>query len=108
MSIEKTTKLTPNLKRLLIECMSTVHINRARATSVPPGEFGLAGAIAAGLVAGGKNQMAADAEQARVMVNAGLSALRMAGEPNPYKDATDEEIAGAILDAIAKKGTVAS
>lgn len=86
-------KLTPSVKRLLIEFMAKRQVDRAK-TKRELGEFGLAAAVAADIADGG---LAKDGAGALADVNACLLAVRNAGEPNPFKDSTDEDIVAAIL-----------
>lgn len=93
--ISKTDKLTPSVKRLLIEFMAKHQIDRVGAS---------VGAIAADILAGGLGK---SSEVALTDLNAAIDVLRNAadapGDPNPFRDATDEEIAAGILDRLAER-----
>lgn len=93
--ISKTDKLTPNVKRLLIEFMAKHQVDRVGAD---------VGAIAADILAGGLGK---SSEAALADLNAAIHALRTApdgyNDPNPFRNATDEEIATGILDRLAER-----
>lgn len=50
-----------------------------------------------------KKKISAGFQSARSWVAAVIKAVRLAGEPNPFKDADDETIAGEILKRIEEK-----
>jgi len=50
-----------------------------------------------------KESIAAGARSASAWTEAAIQAIRLAGEPNPWKNADDEEIAGELLRIIAEK-----
>lgn len=89
--IAKTDKLTPSVKRLLIEFMTKRQVDRVGSN---------VGAIAADILAGGLGK---SADEALADVNMAIDACRAAADPNPFKDARDEEIASAILDRLAER-----
>jgi hypothetical protein len=81
----------PNVKRLICHKMSL--------QMVPPG--GGAGAAIASLMKPGN--IGVQAREATKWVEAAISLVRAAAEPNPYKTMTDEDIAGEILKGIEAK-----
>jgi len=83
----------PSVKKLIASKMSR--------DAVPSGG-GLADAIA---FLTDSEKIRSGAKKATEWVNAAIQAVRDAAEPNPYKNADDETIAGMILKQIeAKKG----
>lgn len=83
-------KQGPNVKKLIAHKMSLLMI--------PPGtKEGLATAIDALTKPGNIGKVAKEATQ---WVEAALFAIRNAKEPNPWKNADDETIAGEILQKI--------
>jgi hypothetical protein len=50
-----------------------------------------------------RESIAAGARAATEWTKAALEAIRQAGEPNPWKDASDEEIAGELLRRIEER-----
>lgn len=87
----KTDKLTPSVKRLLIEFMAKRQTDRCGAD---------VGSIAADIVNGG---LATTSKLAFDDLNAALDAVRHAAPPNPFKDSTDEEIASSILERLRER-----
>lgn len=82
----------PNVKRLIIKRMCL--------NAVPQGG-GLADAIS--FLTQPENMIQSSREAAR-WVEAAIQAVRLAAEPNPWKNASDEEIAGEILLRISASG----
>jgi hypothetical protein len=82
----------PNVRRLITR--------KASLLMVPYGSGGLATAIAALAKPG---NIVAKTRQATAFVRHAIAAVRMAAEPNPYKTADDEVIAGVILEEIEKQ-----
>lgn len=81
----------PNLKKLIIRKWS--------GDAVPPGG-GFADAINAIIVPGA---MLEGWRKSAAWCDAAILAIRNAGEPNPWKTATEEEIAGEILRKISER-----
>lgn len=50
-----------------------------------------------------KDSITQGAKAAAVWVRTACEVVRKAGEPNPWKESTDEEIAGYLLSEIARK-----
>lgn len=82
-----------NVKKLIAHKMSLIMI--------PPGcGNGLATGIAALMKPGNVGTVAREATQ---WVEVAIAAVRQAGEPNPWKTASDEDIAAEILRQIEEK-----
>ena len=79
----------PNVKRLIAHKMVK--------DLTPPGSS--IGTVAAAIVQGG---IGPAAKAATEWVEQALAVVRQAAEPNPWKTATDEDIAGHILSKIPK------
>lgn len=94
--IAKTDKLTPSLKRLLIEFMAKRQTDRYGSS---------VGEIAASIANGG---LAKSAEGALDDLNVALKAVRNAVKPNQFSNATDEEIAAAILEQLKQRRATAT
>lgn len=82
--------MTPNVRRLMIYRMS--------ALAVPSGG-GLSDGLAFFTDNGKRKRIMADAEK---WTRDAIAAVAKAGEPNPWKSATDEEIAAEILRRMEK------
>jgi hypothetical protein len=81
----------PNVKKLIIHKMSL--------DAIPPG-----GGVADGLkFFTDKERISKTIRESDEWVKQALLAVRNAGEPNPFKNATDEDIAGEILRKIEDK-----
>lgn len=50
-----------------------------------------------------KGRLVKSSRDAKEWVDAAITAIRLAADPNPWRDSTDEEIAGVILDKIAAR-----
>ncbi len=85
-------KLTPNIKALLSERWSQITSDRAGHAG---GDWGKVTAVAARLTEPGAFQ--GDLNEAKTWVEAAIKSVRLAAEPNPWKAATDEEIAGEVM-----------
>ena len=93
MSDQPTIKLTPNLKELVWHLMSL--------DAVPPGsKNGLSSAVEFILTPG---KMSESFRNSIIRARNICMAIRQAGEPNPWKDATDEEIAGEVMRKMKEK-----
>ena len=89
--IDRDTKLTPNVKRLLLE--------RVSIEAVPNG-----GGLNAGLTfLSSKENITAGFSAALEWVNQALIAVRNAAAPNPFASASDEEIATELMCQIIDK-----
>lgn len=86
----------PNVKKLIAHKMSLL--------MVPPGTGKGALAVAVGAMVKPGN-VAAVAREATAWVELAIAAVRQAAEPNPWKHADDEAIAGKILDEVEKRKT---
>jgi hypothetical protein len=83
--------LIPNVKKLIIHKVSM--------EAIPKG-----GGVADGLkFLTDKERISKTVHAADQWVKDVIAAVRKAGEPNPFKDATDEEIAGEILRKVDEK-----
>jgi hypothetical protein len=74
-------------------------ITRKAAIIMVPSGGGVAAAV--GAIVGGRLFLAM--REAQAWVKLAIEAVRTAAEPNPWKNATDEEIAGEILKGIEAK-----
>lgn len=84
-------KLTPNIKKLII--------HKSSMDAIPPG-----GDIADGVkFLTEPGRLVKSMRDSSEWVDAVILAVRYAGEPNPWKSASDEEIAGEILRRIEKR-----
>jgi hypothetical protein len=84
-------KLGPHVKRLLSYKMAK--------DAIPDG-----GGFADGVkFLSSKESIVAGFQSATEWIKAALLAVRQAGEPNPWKDATDEEIAAHIIERLEKR-----
>ena len=81
----------PNVKKLISQRMAVIAI---------PSGGGLADGIK---FLSSKESIVSGAKEAVKWVADAISAIRGAGEPNPWKAATDEEIAAEVLRKIAAK-----
>lgn len=81
----------PNVNRLLIERMSL--------EAVPPGG-GIDSAIK---FLSSKDSIINGVRSAKKWVEDAIQAVRLASGPNPWRDASDEEIAGEILRQVEEK-----
>ena len=78
----------PNVKKLVIYKISR--------DAIPDG-----GGVAAGIgFLSDKNRVADGVRKATKWVDAAIAAVKLAAEPNPWKDADEEAIAGEILRKI--------
>lgn len=84
-------KIGPNFKKLMILRMSN--------EAVPPG----GGLISALSFLSSKNSMMDGIRAANNWTEDSILMIRMASEPNPWKDADDEAIAGEILRRVEEK-----
>ena len=75
----------PNVKKLIFQKMST--------DAIPPG----GGVQSAVEFLSSKEGVLASAKSSTTWVAQAIAVVRTAFEPNPWKNATDEEIAGEIL-----------
>ncbi len=82
----------PNVRRLIAR--------KASLLMVPPGSGGLPAAIEALRKHG---NIIAVTREATAWVEQAIAVVRLAAEPNPYKTADDETIAGVILEEIEKR-----
>ena len=83
--------LTPNVKKLVIHKVSL--------DAIPRG-----GGFADGVkFLSDKDRIIKTMRDAHDWVKQVIAAVRKAGEPNPFKNATDEDIAGEILKKIEEK-----
>lgn len=89
--ISKTDKLTPAVKRLLVEYMAKRQTERVGCN---------VGAIAVDIINGGLGK---SSDAALEDVNTALADVRNARAPNPFANATDEEIATAILKRVEER-----
>lgn len=83
--------MTPNVKRLIIEQMANLAVERGK-KHAPPGEHGLAAAMAVDILHG---SISRDYREAREFAENAIAAVRKAPDVNP--NWSDEEIAGMIL-----------
>ena len=81
----------PNVKRLIIQKMVT--------DAVPPGG-GIQSAIE---FLSSKERIVTSARDATAWVDQAIAVVRLAAEPNPWKNATDEDIAGEIIQQIERR-----
>lgn len=82
------TTLGPNVRRLIFERMSL--------EAIPPN-----GGFADGLkFLSSKESIAAGFTTAKRFVEDAITCVRQAEEPNPWKESTDEDIAGEILNQL--------
>ena len=86
-------RLGPNVKRLIAHKMSL--------DAVPAG----GGMDAALSFLSSKDNITESARRAKDWVRLAIKAVRSAAEPNPWKDADDEAIAGHFLEKIAERQT---
>lgn len=84
----------PNMKKFVIRRMSVM--------AVPAGE-GLSSAIEFLMKPGA---LGSGFKQAMEWCDAAIAAIRGAGEPNPWKNATEEEIAGELVRRIEAKNVL--
>jgi hypothetical protein len=85
------TKLTPNLRRLIFHKMSL--------DAIPKG-----GGVADGIkFLSDRAGMVKSLHTADEWVKAAILAVRNAGEPNPWRDKPDEDIAGELLRKIEER-----
>ncbi len=90
-------KIGPNMRRLLSEVGATVMMERVKSKDV--------GGIAERLL---DRSFLGDMGEAAKRCNAYVAAMRAACEPNPFKNATDEEIAGEIVRRLVEKRNAAN
>jgi hypothetical protein len=84
-------QLTPNIKKLMIHKVSL--------DAIPKG-----GGVADGIkFLSDKNKIITTFRESHEWVKKAIQAVRQAGEPNPFKNSTEEEIAGEILRKIEEK-----
>jgi hypothetical protein len=85
------TKLTPNVRKLIFHKMSL--------DAIPKG-----GGFADGIkFLSDREGMAKSLRAADDWVKAAILAVRNAGEPNPWRDKTDEDIAGELMRKIEER-----
>lgn len=83
--------LGPNIKKLIIHKISL--------SAIPPG-----GGFADGVkFLSDKDRIIKTMRESHSWVKQVIAAVRNAGEPNPFKNASDEDIAGEILRKIEEK-----
>jgi hypothetical protein len=83
--------LTPNVKRLVLERAATITVQRSKGS-----ESAISGVIERLL----DRSFLADLREANDWAAAAIDAVRHAGEPNPWRCATDEEIAAEVLKRV--------
>jgi hypothetical protein len=81
---------TPNVKKLIIRKVSL--------DAIPPG-----GGMQSGIDFLTSGKIKESFKEAEVWVGVAIQTVRSAKDPNPYKTATDEEIAGELMARIEEK-----
>jgi hypothetical protein len=81
----------PNFKRLIISKMATDAVSSCGDLASMIGFLSY------------PEKLGASAKAATEWVNCAIQAVRQAAEPNPWKNASDEEIAGEILRQVEEK-----
>lgn len=81
--------------------MARLAAHKMSVDAIPPGTKD-------GLMAGirflsDKDRLVKSARDAKEWVDDAISAIRLAAAPNPWREASDEEIAGVILEKIAER-----
>lgn len=84
-------ELGPNMKRLIAARMAVLAV---------PANGGILDAVR---FLNDRDALGRAAREAQAFASDAIAAMRAAADPNPWRDATDEEIAGGILQAVEER-----